>query len=234
LYCLAKKPTPILNTPDFQKVFGSRVLPLDNQGLLRAVEMVALPGTKFQILKENPGHILEVQTKDYPCSPIYIDARFTEPASKSTSEREKILPPPAVILAKLKDSLGLPYIWGGNWGGGIPEIISLYHPRVPAKLQKVSTLSGVDCSGLLYEVTNGYTPRNTSDLMHFGEKVNSIDNAKPLDLLVWPGHVIIFLESNLVIESLLGEGVIETPFMDRLKGIPEKPFVIRRFLPLGT
>jgi len=221
MYCLAKKPTPILNTPDFQKVFGSKVLPLDEQGLLRAVEMVALPGTKFQILKEHSAHILEVKTNDYPCNPIYIDARFTEHASEITPERKKILPPSEVILSKLKEALGQPYIWGGNWGRGIPEISALYN--APKNI-----LSGVDCSGLLYEATNGFIPRNTSDLMHFGDKISSIENIKPLDIIIWPGHVIILLESYLVIESLLGKGVIETPLHDRLQQIAEKSFVIRR------
>lgn len=133
-----------------------------------------------------------------------------------------------MILSKLKKALGQPYIWGGNWGRGILEIKDLYKSEISRPLENSWTLSGVDCSGLLYEATNGFIPRNTSDLMHFGDKISSLENIKPLDIIIWPGHVIILLEPNLVIESLLGKGVIETPLHDRLQQIAEKPFVIRR------
>ena len=72
-------------------------------------------------------------------------------------------------------------------------------------------LKGVDCSGLLYEATHGYTPRNTSALITFGKPVSianlgsaQIINAlEPLDILVWEGHVIIVLDRNRAIESRL-------------------------------
>ncbi|MDN3507275.1 MAG: hypothetical protein P0S96_08625 [Simkaniaceae bacterium] len=217
--CIARIPTPVLNTPDFHQVFTK--LPLDDQGLLRALEMIALPGTKFQILEKHPNDILEVKTEEYLCGPLYIDSRFTKPFAV---ERKKVLPPAEVIRNRLINSLGLPYIWGGNWGKGIPEISSIY--GAPKDL-----FSGVDCSGLLYEATGGFTPRNTSDLMQFGEEV---DDVKPLDILIWPGHVIIFLEKDLVIESLLGKGVITTLFEERRKEIPQNQYIIRRFIPPKT
>ncbi|NGX47544.1 MAG: hypothetical protein K1000chlam3_00922 [Chlamydiae bacterium] len=234
MYCVATKPTPILNTANFQGVFGAKKLPLDDQGLLRPVEMIALPGTKFQILKKLPHHILEVITEEYPYGPQYIDSRFVTFAKATPSERCKILPDLKTISSRLESSLGLPYIWGGNWGRGIPEIQTLYQPKIPANLKKTWTLSGVDCSGLLFEATNGYTPRNTSDLLQFGEIVPSIQNVKPLDILVWPGHVVIVLTPTLTIESLYGKGVITTPLATRLTELSSTNFIIRRFFPKQT
>jgi len=232
MYCIAIKPTPILNTPDFLRVFGKKTLPLDEQGLLRPVEMIALAGTKFQILKHLPNQILQVITDDYPHGPQYIDARFVIPAKATTAERKKILPDLETICSRLKNSLGLPYIWGGNWGRGIPEIQALYQPNIPAHLKKIWTLAGFDCSGLLYEVTNGCTPRNTSELLHFGEKVPSLQHVKPLDILVWPGHMVILLTPTLTIESICGKGVITTPLATRLSQLSSTNFIFRRFFPL--
>ena len=69
----------------------------------------------------------------------------------------------------------------------------------------------MDCSGLLYEATGGYTPRNTGALINYGSAVhiagmNSagiIDKVAPLDLIVWNGHVMIILDRQRVIESRL-------------------------------
>lgn len=229
-YCIAKKPTPVLNTPDFNGVFGGEKLPLDEKGLLRPLELIALPGTKFRILKNLPGNIYEIVTNDYPHGPQYIDGRFVEAAHKTTPARIKNLPSAEIIFSRLEGSLGLPYIWGGNWSKGIPEISLLYKHNIPTGLEKIWTLAGVDCSGLLYEATNGFTPRNTSELLYFGTSIPSISDVKPLDIVVYPGHVMIFLTPTLLIESLYSKGVITTPASDRLSQLRAKEFVIRRFI----
>lgn len=236
----AIKPTPLLNTPDFEKVFGSDTLPLDAQGLLRSVEMIALPQTKFQKVRSVTPSILEVKTHDYPLTPLYLDTRFVEDVEASFPERVKILPPKELILSRLQRAIGLPYIWGGNWSSGIPEILSYYHPKqVPPELQATWTLKGVDCSGLLYEATEGFTPRNTSELLVFGENIpfesfslpEILAKVKPLDILVWKGHVIILLNETTSIESLGGKGVITQNLAHRLSTlIPSTKFVIRRFI----
>jgi hypothetical protein len=72
-------------------------------------------------------------------------------------------------------------------------------------------LAGVDCSGILYEATGGYTPRNTSSLAEFGRPVSIAGKTaeqiaaqlQPLDLIVWPRHVLIVLDGGRVIESRL-------------------------------
>jgi len=72
-------------------------------------------------------------------------------------------------------------------------------------------LKGLDCFCLLYYTTNGYTPRNTSSLVSYGNAVRIaglkvdeiIQKVKPLDIIVWRGHVIIILDKEHVIESRL-------------------------------
>lgn len=254
-FALAQTPTPVLNVGNFTEIFGKETLPLDKTGLLRPVEMIALPKTKFEILNQVNDWIAEVKTLDYPCRPLFVDTRFLTPCLPNIPERQKILPPREKILTHLQNSLGLPYIWGGNWGKGIPEILSFYHSSpIDPKMHAQWILQGLDCSGLLYEATQGYTPRNTSDLLHFGNPI-LIENKQiktivaellPLDLIIWKGHVIIVFDDNQVIESVQGRhGVVLTDLKTRLEQIlfQEKrtprnswiehnirSFVIRRFL----
>ena len=91
-------------------------------------------------------------------------------------------------------------------------------------------LTGLDCSGLLYEASRGMTPRNTSDLMHFGKQV-TLESIQPLDLILYSGHVIIALSNREVIESGLEfGGVVLHPLEERIAKIT-KPFTVRRFHP---
>ena len=121
-------------------------------------------------------------------------------------------------------------------------------------------LRGVDCSGLLYEATGGYTPRNTVALVEFGAPVpiaglsaaDIIRRMEPLDLIVWQGHVLIVLNRDRVIESRLDctgtrDGVRVRPLLDALNDIMKtrapvddfgkaaalgtKGFVVRRWYP---
>lgn len=227
------RPTPILNTPHFHKVFG-KALPFDKQKLVRAVEMVALQGMVFQVVKEEENGILQVKTVDYPSPiPIYLDKRSGKFVTPKKSP-EKVLPSMEVILGRLKSKLGTPYVWGGNCSGGIPEWTKWYPPQ--KKLTPLEEthwmVRGVDCSGLLYEATDGFTPRNTSELMKFGEEV-SLENVKPLDIIVYRDHVIIALNKDQVIESDHSRGgVVISPLKNRISEI-EKPFKVRRFHPVS-
>ncbi|MDN3509180.1 MAG: hypothetical protein P0S93_04095, partial [Candidatus Neptunochlamydia sp.] len=64
------------NTPHFSDVYGGS-LPFDNQLLVRAVEMIALPNMIFHVVVEKSETIIEVTTEQYPFSiPLYIDSRF--------------------------------------------------------------------------------------------------------------------------------------------------------------
>lgn len=231
-FAVAHTFTPILNTPHFAHVFGGEdgiSLPLDNQGLLRAVETIAFPETKFKIIKQINPQCVQVETEEYPHTPLFVDTRFLIPVSEQKPERKKNIPPASKILEHMQKLIGTPYIWGGNYSKGIPQLLDFYPPKRALQKNKkiIWTLKGVDCSGLLYEATHGFTPRNTSWLLHFGKPV-PIENlthaqicelVKPLDLIVWQGHVIMILNSSTSIESRGGIGVVTAHLSDRLDEI---------------
>jgi cell wall-associated NlpC family hydrolase len=154
------------------------------------------------------------------------------------------MPSKELILERMERRIGTPYIWGGNWGAGIPELIHYYPPKGEIDLltQQLWILQGVDCSGLLYEATRGATPRNTSSLIYYGKQLNNND-LQPLDMVVYPGHVFFVLDSHTAIESRLGRGVIRSDLKARMEELrqtrtqvpewkpdldPAKHFVIRR------
>jgi cell wall-associated NlpC family hydrolase len=130
--------------------------------------------------------------------------------------------------------MGSPYVWGGNVQGGVAELIEFFYGgALPAAAQHRLTLAGLDCSGLLYQATGGWTPRNTSQLVSYGRGV-PVEGKKPdeiagmlepLDLIVWNGHVLIVLDRQTVIESRLecgkkgNGGVMTTVLKQRLTEI---------------
>ena len=52
------------------------------------------------------------------------------------------------------------YTWHGNTKKGIPQMLEWYPPSedISGVLKDKWMLKGMDCSGLLYEATDGYTP----------------------------------------------------------------------------
>lgn len=221
----ATLPTPVYNTPE-------RLFEKDTQGLIKSIETIALPRTKFTI-KAKIRQMYQVETVDYPSSgPLYVDPRFL--FSEGTP-REKKLPSIDQILNFMQSLVGVRYFWGGNWAQGIPEMADFY-PDIEATDDLLC--KGVDCSGLLYQATNGFTPRNTAQLFTYGQEIE-LKNVKPLDMMVWKGHVLFVLNSSLCIESVAGQGVIlsnfierYTYFRDRLQ-IENKPFSLRRWHPVS-
>lgn len=234
-YAVASLFTPILNTPDFKDVFGHKdgcSLPLDEQGLLRPIEMIAFPGTRFEVVQECAQGILKVRTNEYSGEELYIDRRFVQLSDLNPPERTKVLPSADTLLNRLHSLLGKAYIWGGNRSFGISELLDYYPPKsqLDPSLESKWALKGVDCSGLLYEVTEGFTPRNTSQLVNYGtplpiEGKNAEEISlmlRPLDLIVWAGHMVIVFDSKRSIESLGGKGVIIQNLQSRLEEIIHK------------
>jgi len=239
-FARAKRPVPLLDTANFLAVFGGKdgaSLPLDNQGLMRPLEMIAFPGTTFEIqeeIKENQDTtILHLKTEDYPEKNVFADYRFLHQSEENIPPRKAFLPSTKEIIQNLTDLVGMPYLWGGNWSEGIEEMLTLYPPQKPldAEKRRIWALKGVDCSGLLYEATRGATPRNTSQLLFFGKDCAG-SSFLPLDLIVWPGHVLIVLDENRVIESRASFGVIISPLKERLEEIKQrKDLRYKRFHP---
>jgi hypothetical protein len=243
MYGVARSAAPVLNTPAFRTVFGGadgKSLKTDRCGQVRELEFIALHGTVFTILaqtSDGKNQIYRVETDDYPMhsgSALYMDSRFVELREEKPQPRVRTLPSQTAIIAALKASIGAPYVWGGNVQGGVGELMELFYGgNVPDAAKRQLTLAGLDCSGLLYQATGGWTPRNTSRLVSFGSAVpvagktpdDIVGSLEPLDLIAWNGHVIIVLDRDTTIESRLecGKkgigGVVTTSLRKRLKEI---------------
>jgi len=221
-YGIATLPTPVLHTPDFPDVFGGKdgsTLRLDEDNQIKGLEFIALPKTVFKIKKiiNKDGRIIyRVTTKDYPYPTnkgYFIDSRFVKMVKIKPPERPKILPSKQTIIQDLLAAKGSNYLGGGNYKDGVPQMPSFYRlsSSISLRVQDKWMLKGVDCSGLLYQATNGYTPRNTSSLVSYGAPVRIaglkvdqiIKKIEPLDIIVRRGHVVVILNKEQVIESCL-------------------------------
>jgi cell wall-associated NlpC family hydrolase len=239
----AKTAAPVLNTPDFISVFGGNdgsTLKADAKGHVRSYEFVALKGTTFTVIKKitkKTHTIYGVTTPHYKTQPLFIDSRFT---TKVKPKTEKVSLTKDSLQKNLLSLINTPYVWGGNYSNGINAMLKYYPPASSLDNNSYNNwmLKGVDCSGLLYEVTQGLTPRNTQQLAHYGDGINITDKQieeiiamlQPLDLIMVKGHVVIVLDNNYIIESREKTGVIKTPITLRMNEIckTHKPFNVMK------
>ena len=251
-YAVADKPLPVYNRAA-DAASGATVRP-DACGQVRQLEFIALPGTTFRIV--NSGNIgqqtfFEVTSNAYhPTAGVRLFVNpdgLTRRAAPAPPRMPPTLPPKE-LLRRLRSAVGMPYVWGGNVRQGVTL----------ARGQRA--YAGLDCSGLLYEATDGLTPRNTAELVGHGQAVpiaglsrdQLISRLKPLDLIVWKGHVVVVLDRGQAIESVLwcgrpgNGGVRISKLRHRLgeimalrRGVDRWPagdgeprlFVVRRWLP---
>lgn len=259
-YAVSINYTPVLNTSDFESVFGGKTgkkVKLDDQGLIREMEFIAMPNTVFEILETIPKqdyNIYKVTTNDYKYDgDFYIDSRFVRVEDSRLEDRWKIIPTKEEVIKNMNALEGYPYMWGGNAADGISEMLNFYKPaeEIDNTTKSNWIMKGVDCSGLIYQSTGGTTPRNTSTLCTYGTGID-IENLtaeeiskkfQPLDLIVWGGHVIIVLNDTTVIESTPAEGVHKSELLSRLNSVMNerravndwpttsgKRFVVRRWI----
>jgi hypothetical protein len=226
-YAVSVLPTPVFHTADFGTIFGESdgtTLQLDPCGQICELEFIALPGCVFRIESAIVGKhpvIYKVTADEYPYPTdkgYFIDARFVKTTDSIPPPRTCRLPSRSALLNNLLAAQGSKYVWGGNFHRGIPQMLAMFPPLSGHPLREDTEnrwqLRGVDCSGLLYEATGGYTPRNTSALINYGAPVpiaglnvdQIIMKVEPLDLIVWNGHVMIILDRQLLIESRLDCG----------------------------
>ncbi|MGH2574463.1 MAG: peptidoglycan endopeptidase, partial [Ignavibacteria bacterium] len=211
----------------------------------------------FEVLNEidkGSYKILKVKTDDYIYNTdLYIDSRFVELKKEKPIQEKKKLPAKEIIYEFLYKAVGAKYCWGGNYINGINKMLELYRPTgsISEETEYLWTLKGCDCSGLMYEATKGYTERNTSKLLYFGEPLeiegltaNQIAaKLKPLDMIVWEGHTIYVYDENTAIQSSLSAGgVVKTDLIETIKDVMKtrkpvndydrskrKRFVVRRW-----
>ena len=224
-YAVAKYPTPVLHyplgKPFLDKSFGADPytgLNLDDYQQIDELDFVALSGTVFSILdKVQTGWytFYQVRTREFAVPSAdqwyYIDSRFVDIKQSKPAERKVRLPSLSKIYQNLLSASGTVYVRWGNVPAGIQQLSDFY----PSTWQTTDMQKGkkilkwVDCSGLLYWSTDGYTPRNTSELVVYGTGIairglsidQIIEKVKPLDLITWAGHVMIILNKDFVIES---------------------------------
>jgi len=179
-YGVARISTPVLNTPDLKSVFGGAngyTLKVDRCGQVRELEYIALPGTLFTILKKQrsgTADIYQVETAEYTAPPnvrLYVDGRFIRLERTATTPLRPVLAQREEILSALRASAGSSYVWGGNVLNGVSELAAWFYKGISGSDKERLTLAGLDCSGLLYYATGGWTPRNTAQLVHFGQGV---------------------------------------------------------------
>jgi hypothetical protein len=204
---VAREPVPVFSDPAHPGLLsreGEAALPHDRCGQVRALEFIALAGTIFRVAdcgSDGGATICHVTSDTYPDLPgqhLYLDASRLAFNREMPPVRIPVLPARHDLLRRLEGRQGAAYVWGGNLIQGV-------------RCGTGSAFRGVDCSGLLYEATDGFTPRNTSGLVRFGRGVRVAGlpdrelaaRLEPLDLLVWDGHVIIVLDGERTIESRL-------------------------------
>ncbi len=152
-------PCPVLNIPDFQSVFGgsnSKLLKIDKKGFLRNLEFIALKNMIFEIeqdLSKIYPNILKVSSEIYQNISIYLDKRFTQKIIKPKKLTYNLNP--HNILKKLNALEKTKYVWGGNYSNGITSMLKFYPYLGSNKnIKELWIMKGVDCSGVLFEVTD--------------------------------------------------------------------------------
>lgn len=239
LFAVTDSPAPVLNTSDFESVFGGingNSVKTDEQGLIREIEFIAFEGTIFEIsdeIEKDDHKIYEVKTEGYEYGThLFIDSRFVKISKERPPAIPKKLPSKEKIYSILDRAVGAKYIWGGNYISGIDKMLQYYSPsgHIDDETKLLWCLKGCDCSGLMYQATGGYTERNTNKLIYDGEPVliegltaeEIADKLKPLDMIVWKGHVIYVYDEITAIQSALSKGgVVKTDLIETLKHLME-------------
>ena len=249
-YWIALTATPVFqlprDNPDINEIVWwpwTQWPKFDWSNLIRELIVVYPKWTVFSLVKKRmkwKNTYYEVRTNEFdaknnPTHSFYIDSRFVDVSKTHPKDLIPKLPSSEQILLNMHNALWSSYIWGWTRYKGVPELNNYF----PSDVQlsdgqlKQKTLRGVDCSWLLYQSTNGYTPRNSHWLLTYWNAVeiewNTVDQIikklRPLDLIVWAGHVIIVYDANNVIESRwypwFKWGVMMTKTKTRLQEIME-------------
>lgn len=218
--------TPVLNTPEFETIYGGndgRTLKFSKSGLVKELEYVAYPGAVFKIIEEiqKDGYsVYKVETDEYDIvlggTELFVDSRFVETKDKKPEKKMINKPAKDQIYEYFDKSIGADYVWGANNLDGVDKMLEYYKPNGNISSSKFNhwCMKGVDCSGLIYEATGGYTPRNTHQMVTYGEGVNIkgkspieiAEMLEPLDMIVWKGHVIYVYDKNTSIQSAHSDG----------------------------
>lgn len=213
-YVSAKTYTPVFNIPEIYKFLSDLDgdVKTDKKGLLPEVSFIAPPGREFEIIDEieQSGYTI-LKVKPVNSEKIYYaDSRFLEGAYGEYDNKGKLTK--EEIIRNLKAMEGYPYEYGGAIANGVWKLESMYDIK---GLNEKWKPKGLDCSGLIYQATNGAIPRSSSEIVKYGEGLDIegkklddiIDMLEPLDIIGYPGHVLIVIDKNSVMESSPKKGV---------------------------
>jgi hypothetical protein len=242
--------SPVFNIPHIYKFLSELdgEVKSDKKGLVAEISFVAPPGKEFEIIEEieQSGYtILKVKPVDSE-KIYYLDSRFIEQSSGEYIQKGKLSG--EEIIRNLKAMEGYPYEYGGSIANGVYKFEQMYDIK---GLKEKWKPKGLDCSGLIYQATNGLTPRTSNALTEFGEGLDIEDKEldeiigmiEPLDIIGYPGHVLIAVDKNSIMESSPKKGVRILQIETRLKQLMKdrepvndvsgknknKIFVIRRW-----
>ena len=231
-YWITILPTPIYRSNekyvDINRYMGwpwTSGLKLDESNLINELGVVLPVGTAVTIIKEVPKGdytYYAIRTREFDTwisekDDRFVDSRFIEKQELKPKELIPELPSKEEIITNLKSALWTQYIRWGSEYRWIPEINEFYPTpedvELTEKQQEYKILKGVDCSWLLRQSTNWYTPRNTSWLLNFWASVpiswNTVDEiiekVEPLDIIDRAWHVIVILDKEQAIESIYKE-----------------------------
>lgn len=198
---------------------GTTGLKLDSNNLIQESAVVLPPWTVVSLMKKVDNWIFttyQIRTREFDAGRwakygYFLDSRFIQKVDQKPAEKIQLLPSLEQVKKNLLAASGTVYVWGGSWWQGIPEIEKFFPSATGLTTleTKRKLFQGVDCSGLLYQATNWYTPRNTRSLLNFWKPVpiagKTIDQIvkilKPLDIIVWDWHIVIVLDEKRTIES---------------------------------
>jgi hypothetical protein len=208
--------TPLFNKNTFYKEINYNG-GVDKTFHLRILETVAFPKTTIVKIGEVDGILELIFPKYSKTMHLFTFSSFIQEGEGE----EKNIPSKNQILNDLLNFPKIPYLLGGTTPFVIDMMSFLTHDVFTNRHRKIF---GIDCSGLLYFVTNGYLPRNTSQMWEIGKQVKDIE---PLDIILFPGHVIIYLTDGKVIESRQFDGVTISKWEERISQIPKEYKIIR-------
>lgn len=216
-YGVSIVPTPVFLTSDIWSYFDT-TLKKNKFWLVEPLEFVAPVGTVFDIISDrkdslwNTVYQVSPDVRRYKSKNLFIDARFVQRQSSKPASRIIILPSKLQIIKNMSALVWTPYIWWWSRWYAIPQMLTRYPVGDISRADRAyRQLAWVDCGGLLHTATQGYTPKSTKQLISYGNPVSIawrtrdqiIDMIKPLDIIVWPGHVIIIASQTYTIESTI-------------------------------
>ena len=220
---------PLFNSPNFYQLMLLNGVGCDEKGHFRSLETVLLPHQSFQIVNMRSDFIAEIKTDCYQFgTQLFTDIRF------ATQEviKKPVLASKHQIIQILKKQVGKRYLWGGTVPHPLFLMLKFYPPKrnLTTFEKKQWVLDGIDCSGILHYATSGFTPRNTSQLMDYGNQVSE-DELKPLDLILIHKHVLIVVDDKTIVHSREIKGVFLENLQAKLAQLKKRKidYQCRRF-----